>query len=1039
MSYTNNPLYQLTPPRVNGLLERFKQRIWKKKSDLDVYGGPLNEGYIDLYSAQKQTFNTVVPGEIFAGPGSTWQQRWFRLDIPKADSEELGRRYLFWVSGGETTVYYNGNPWAGLDIAHRYCLLPDEACTLWLDTGTYQSGIWYRVPEMELDRFGCRFDGACISLRDEKRWETYWDVHCLAELMKHHLTEEGWVERRLGLREPLYSAPPVLRLLLHELEKACDLYENEGLGPFADYIKKIYEKLPAAAWQGFASIIGHAHIDLVWLWPENVGRRKHIHTFSTVLRLMEKYPEFRFIHSQPLAYNHVKESEPALFKQVRQRIEEKRWEPTGGFVVECDVNIPCGEALVRELVYGQRQFAELRNGELSSTVWVPDVFGYSNCLPQLMAQAGISSFFTTKIIWSNITRFPHNAFRWKGADGSEIVTFLCPVGYNETVELNSIIEALSQQTQSGIHPDALLPVGFGDGGGGPTPEMCERARRYRNLSTVPRTRWARAEDFFEELLKKKENLPAFEGELYLELHRGTYTSQAQMKEYYRKSEKSLQAREAVRVLGERGPIDWSDWLRVCLAQFHDALPGSSIGIVYEELVPELKEIGERQLSHARKELEEVQGTSESVLSVFNPVLIPRRGVITLTEEEYSALGGSAHKDTQTPSSTVQKVPAGGTDAAKKYCVPVCASGLETVSLASPFPLENPSTATGTVLDNGLVRTQFNDEGRLSALTIDEEEVLLRAPAGFKLYPDYPADWDAWDIDRHTLAMGSECCREIDLQINESGPVRASLSGKTSLGDNSSLTVTYSLEADSPYLFIEMDVEWRESHKLLKYLFPTDYHGRTARYGCPFGSIYRPQKTGFPNEESQWEVPGSRWAAVSDDKESRGLAVITESKYGFSCRDGELGVSLLRAPSHPDPNADRGKHTIRFAVGLHRIHTVAGRLSTAAAAESLYAPLLLTKAKTSRKPPVALKNGGSLVPAWILPAETKEGYTIRLHETSGDRGSAILSFDRAPQAITLVDFLERENAAVNGGLKKLDDTTYELSYKPYKIISVLVER
>ena len=1028
MPFPRNPLQQLIPQRLNAFEKRLKSEIWTSRQPVLVEGGPINDPPVPLLEAQAQDFAPVHPGEYFAGPGNTWQQRWFRFEMPEASDAERGRRILFWDSQGETTVYINGAPWAGLDVAHGYCVLPDHACTVWLDTGTYQTAIWTSHPRFTVEPYGCRFDGAWICCRNRAVWETYWDFACLNALLHRLLEKAGWTGAgNCGHNQPLEKAPALARHLLVELDRACDKYETKGLDALAALLQQLYAKLKAGPLQGHAALCGHAHLDLVWLWPETITQRKAVHSFSTVMRIMAQYPEFQFTQSQPALYDAVKQYSPELYSEIAQQMEAGRWEATGGFEVESDVNLPCGEALARALKYGQERFAEMRpDGKFSSIVWIPDVFGYSNCLPQIMKLGGITGFFTTKMTWSSITRFPHNTFRWRGIDGTEMLTHLCPTGYNGQVEVADLADAVDNHRQSGIHEDVLLPTGYGDGAGGPTEGMCERARRFRDLTGAPRTSWTSVESFFGGLQDLTADLPAYEGELYLEYHRGTYTTQSEFKRCYRIAEQALQAREAVRVVKNLSALPRNEWLRLCFAQFHDAIPGSSIGLVYEQMTPEMKNFADAQLTAAESELQttRIQRQSSSDLSFFNPLPFPRTAVVALSDQEYAALDAATQKQAQT---TV------GNGGQPLHLFRVKLPALGSAPAASP-QAEPQWEISPRVLDNGIIRAEFNSDGQLSSISIDGVPLAFAAPAEFRLSPDNPAAFDAWDIDRYTLALGEPCAMPITLQVLESGPHRARIGGSAQIGEKSSLTVSCGLETDSPYLRLEVAVDWQEDHTLLKYHVPTKYRGRHARYGAPFGSTERPQYPGYPNEESQWEVPGSRWAALGDDDSDGGIAVMTEAKYGFSCRDGDLGLSLLRAPCKPDPNADRGQHIMRFAMGRHRSSIDnCGALNTAAAADALFAPIL-KHSDPAASSPFRLGNLGSLTPCWVCPAESCNGYIIRLHETAGGRGTAHLSLKRQPRKVQMIDFLEQPR-------EELSPTTeggYDVPYTPYQIVSILVD-
>jgi len=993
-----NPLPQLVPQRVRQTRAQIEFRQWARTQPLEVHGGPINDPPVSLAAGQRQRLCPVGPGERFGPPRGGWQQRWFRVDIPAAAAAERGRRHLQWDCQGETTVHVDGVPWAGLDVAHATCPLPDAAATLWLDCSTWQTGIWppgAPANAVQIDRYGLRFDGCRLRVRDPQAWQAFWDLDVLVQLMNLLLERDGVKSGDgFGFVKPIGSCSPLLRLLLHALDESCDAFVSAGVAGLRASLAALLRRLPAEAWQPVAALCGHAHLDMVWLWPEMATRRKAVHTFATALRLLERYPELTFVQSQPALYRGVAQDAPELCSAIEQHVRAGRWEVNGAFEVEPDNHLPCGEALARSLVHGQRHIATLR-GSTSKLCWLPDVFGYSAALPQILRLGGVENFFTTKMTWSQVTRFPYNSFVWRGHDGSEVLAHLCPTNYNGTVDLGDLSQATRDHRQVAVHPEVLLPTGYGDGGGGVSEAMCERARRLENLAGAPRARWTTGDAFFRRLQRVRAQLPVYQGELYLEYHRGTYTTQSETKRLYRGAEVALQLHEAVRAVCGGAPIDAESWQRLAFAQFHDALPGSSIGVVYEELEKELAGLAENARTAAAGELAR-HGRGRQPI-VFNPTLLPRTAVI-----EHQ---GKSH---------VVRVP-GLTSAALRHATAAAAA----------------VRVSGRRLDNGIVCAEFDAAGQLEGLAIDGEPLALEGTVGFALHHDLPASFDAWDIDHYTARCGERVAAPLRLQIIERGPLRAVLRGSAPLGASSRLTVDYILEAGARHLCLDVRVAWSEAHRLLRLQVPTAYRGRWARYGCAFGSILRPQLPGVPSDEAQWEVPGSRWAAVTNE-DGTGLALISEAKYGFACRDGNLAVSLLRSPKVPDPQADMGEHVIRLALGRHRASTSADVLSTAACADTLFAPLLVQRGVPVAAP-FAFEQLGTLVPSWVLPAETKPGFIVRCHETAGAAGCARIRFAVAPRTVEIVDFLERRR----GRATRLDRHTYEIAYAPYQIVSLRV--
>ncbi len=1018
-STSRNMFIQLMPRRIQHTVHHLGSMLWNGRRNVDVFGGPVTADFCTQAQASKLPMRKVRPDEYFftreKANKNTWQQKWFRVEIPAPEAGETGRRALHWDCRGESVVYLDGKPWASLDVAHPFCFIPEKRCTLWIDCGTYQTGLFYSGSKSP-DQFGLRFEGAWISRINEKAWEVYWDFEVMLQLMAKLLEQHNLrISYGFAYHQKIESTPPLLRKLINRLHQACDAYEASGLDALRPALKRAYAEFPSENWQVNATLAGHAHIDYVWLWPERVTKRKTVHTFATMAHLMEYYPEFRFTSSSPALYKAVAESEPDLARKIKKLIRQKRWEATGATWVELDTHMPCGEALARSFSHGQHYFADLR-GKPSKLLWLPDVFGYTASLPQLMRLGGVEYFSTTKLTWSHVNRFPFTSFIWRGNDGSEVLAHVVPGSYNGENPMDDLTHLSKAHVQSGIHPEVLSPVGIGDGGGGTTIKALELSRRVRNLSQIPTAKWGFMEDFCVRMDKVRQSLPVYDGELYLEIHRGTYTTQSQYKLAYRNVEKALQAYEAVRVALAKGPIDKAPWNRLECAQFHDAIPGSSIGLVYQELGGELRKLAPDLLSKAKAELED---SKTDRTFVFNPFAVSRKAVVSVPASSISK----------------QRPVLGQRIGHGELLVHAELKGLQGLAVDScaTAAVKPDWSVSPRTLFNGIVRADFDRQGRLKRLTVDEQPIRMKAPCGFMLYHDRPADCDAWDIDQYSTYLGSPTAQHMNLAVIEKGPVRAILRGQSKLSDKSSLVLDYILEYGSPWLKVEAKIDWHEDHKLLKFHFPTDYRGKETRYGCPFGSVLRPQLPGSPEAEAMWEVPAARWAALSDEDGAPGLAVITEAKYGFSCRAGNLGLSLLKAPKSPDPEADIGNHVIRFAVGLHQMRSAGDRLNTAAVAETLYTPLLVLNRKQPIEPMVEFGDMGSLVPSWVLPSETGRGFILRMHETMGGHGKTVITLAKAFKSAELVDFLERPI----GKPKVLGSRRIRIDYEPHKVISLRI--
>ena len=598
-----NPLPQLVPDRFRLIRQQVDGLIWERRERLAVEGSAVTGERLRAGQAAELAYAPVHAGEHFGAAGGGWEHRWFRLRVPAAPAAEAGRRFLRWKSQGETTVYRDGVPWAGLDVGHPTCPLPDAAAELYLDTGTWATGIW--APGAEpIGPYGARFDYAELRVRDAAAWDLKWDLDALLQLAEMLLADDGLQVPNAGhgQRPPFDEASPLLRKLVRGIDRCCDAWVAGGVAGMKAAAGELLAALPAESWQPRAALIGHAHIDVVWLWPETATRHKNVHSFATALRLLEAYPEMVFAHSTPAVYRAVQEDAPALIPQIKRHLAAGRWELMGGFEVEPDVNLPAGEALARSAVYGNRFIAGF-SGKPSDVCWIPDVFGYSNCLPQILRLAGITRFYTTKMTWSQVTRFPYNSFVWRGSDGvSEVTTHLATIGYNGQVALAENRDALRRHRQLDVHDALLIGTGLGDGGGGPNEMVAERARRFGNLAGAPRHGWHSSAAFFDDLDAVRDQLPVYQGELYMEAHRGVLTSQAEYKRLYRACESALLAHEALRAVDGAAPLGEAAWLRVLFGQFHDALPGSSITRVYDELKAEFRQILARERAATAQEL-----------------------------------------------------------------------------------------------------------------------------------------------------------------------------------------------------------------------------------------------------------------------------------------------------------------------------------------------------------------------------------------------------------------------------------------------------
>jgi len=1004
----DNPFLQLTLPRVSRALSRVQLLIWKEIAPVACSFGGAHAVPLKWESARKLAYKPIrLPFHW----GKLFDQGWFRLDLPKVKTK--GPVYLHWHDQGEGTAYLDGVPFYGFDVAHRYCALPAKAGSVYIESLCLQSAIWHPAAT-GLDLEGSKLGKAALFTRDDLAWAVWHDLRVLFEIAAEEAKANYPVNppkladnMGVGYQVPVEIVSPFYRRLLRALDDAVNAFDRGGLPAIQKELKRAYKKFEGQSDRIRAVLTGHAHIDLVWLWPERTGEYKATHTFSTMNRLMDIYPEFVFGYSQPASYDAVKKISPKLMGQVQGRIASGRWEALGATEVESDTLMACGEALARSFMIGQKGYRRLQ-GKPSRVLWIPDVFGYCGSLPQIMRQMGVDYFFTTKLTWSNINLFPYSSFIWRGIDGSEVLVHVTQEnGYNQIASPEEIRRGARAYRQSDVHDEYLSPTGYGDGGGGVTEEMCERARRVKSLAGMPEVGWGRVDQFFDRLDLVRAKLPVWQGELYLEYHRGVLTTHGELKARFRECERALQVWEAARCATGGGELDDQPWRRLIFAQFHDYIPGSSIWEVYEEGLPELAAISARALTSAAKEL-----GGRGATALFNPLPVER---IHLLEDSTKAV----------------------------RLAPLSGAPLAELPAVEP---DRPVHATAKKMESGLVKATFDAKGQIRSLVLGGQAIALRAPLGaLMLFPDFPHGFDAWDIDRQTLSLGRAVDSPAEVSVLRAGGLLGEVEFRRQLGMKSRIAVRYRLDAFQPILHLEYDIDWREESALLKVLFPTAYTGRMARYGAPFGSVQRGQHPGAPRDEAMFESAGSRWAIVGDDGETAGLGVVTEAKYGFSCREGELGVSLLRSAAvtgqGPEDRrfpaslrrggerptcSDQGRHLIRLALCFHSPE-ISREYLAPTLADTLFTPPITYRGHALSAGFLGLDGLESLVPCWAKPSSDHHGWILRLHETMGRRGKVRLRLAPGLKAY------QTDLSETTSSKKPLR----ELSVNPYELISLRI--
>jgi alpha-mannosidase len=749
--------------------------------------------------------------------------------------------------------------------------------------------------------------------------------------------------------------------------------------------------------------VGHAHIDTAWLWPLREARRKCARSFSTQLALMDEYPDYRFACSQPAQYQWMKDSYPSIYEGIRQKVATGQWEPVGAMWVEADCNLPSGEALVRQLLYGKRFFIN-EFGYETDVLWLPDVFGYPASLPQLIHEAGGDFFLTQKLSWNETNKPAHHTFLWEGIDGTRIFTHFPPADtYNGNFSAGEVVRSAANFKDHDRSSRSLYLFGWGDGGGGPEPDMIESAHRLSDLEGAPRVELSRAADFFDRASAEAHDLSTWVGELYFELHRGTYTSQSRTKRLNRRAEQALREAEMWSVAaGDGYPAAELEaaWKQLLTNQFHDILPGSSIDWVYED--------AERDLGAVIAVAEEITSSAQSKVAgpgenlvVFNVNSHARREVVDLGDR-------------------FQVVEA-----------PACGW----VAQDGAFVTQEQTVAVSDgQMENDLLRVRWDDHGLLTSIWDKEaqREVLAAGSRGnlLQLHEDNPARWDAWDIDGEYMKHRVDLVELSRQDVEVPGGLRGAVRFTREFG-RSRFSQRMVLDAGSRVLRFECDVDWQEEHKLLKVAFPVAVRSPRATYEIQFGHVERTTHTNTSWDQARFEVCAHRWADLGEA--AYGVALLNDCKYGYDIRGSVMRLSLLRAPTHPDPTADRGGHRFTYALMPHPgDFREAGVI---AAAEDLNAPLVIARGKlpSGQGRSLVEVDKSQVVVETIKRAEDSDAAIVRLYEASGGRSKVRLRTTLPASRAFLCDLLERDREGV-----AVSDGVIELELTPFKILTLKLE-
>ncbi len=776
---------------------------------------------------------------------------------------------------------------------------------------------------------------------------------------------------------------------------------------------------------GEVGLIGHAHLDTAWLWTVEETKRKSARTLSNALSLMEQYDEYTFIQSSSLHSAWMKELYPDVFSDMKKRIAEGRYEPNGAVWVECDCNITGGEAMIRQFLWGQR-FTKKEFGYTSDAFWLPDTFGYSAAIPQIMKGCNVRYFLTTKMEWNESNKFPHDSFVWQGQDGTEVLVHLNRMDcWPDVKEVSSNFNGLSDKHASDMK---LISYGYGDGGGGPQYQMLEMAKRA-NAANNPVSSHTTVSRFMHKLDKKRENLPKWVGELYLELHRGTLTSIHDIKRSNRLLEIALREYELISVLQHNSGFEKTDkekinalWEILLKNQFHDILPGTCIPEVYDIAVCENYEAIEKAKEETIKLISSVSEKTESV-TVFNSLGWDRKAYVTLDSGKF--IKGVHGQDTINIKGEKQRV----------FKVDVPAMGSTVCELFSENIVgETMFDFDGMKLETPLYTAVF-DKNRAIKSLIDKNTGRQIARCDnkplntFSMVQDVPLSWDNWDIDPDIKLKEKEEVELISSKVVSIGKYEFRMENLYNIGQGSSIKQHIVFYSDNMRIDFETHVDWHEKHKLLKTSFDVDILSSTVKNEMQFGHVDRTTHSNTSWDAAKTDVCNHKWSDISDAH--YGVSLLNDCKYGMACEGSEMTLTLMKSGTHPDPRGDEGMHEFTYSLLPHK-GVFCAESVVYPAYELNYKPILVQGSYDIESFVVA--DRPNIIIESVKPSEDEDGYILRLYECEKAKTIGVkLGFCYTPSKAFETNMLEEKIKQLG-----IEDRFITLDFEPFEIKSIFIE-
>ncbi|MBI1332018.1 MAG: hypothetical protein GC165_03970 [Armatimonadetes bacterium] len=983
--------------------------------------------------AEKGPWQEVEKGFEY---GPAYTTFWFRLS-GKVPKEWEGKEVVVYAEiGSERTLWKDNSPFRGVDYEHTDFgfltggTLPTEGPVKGGENVSYVIEAYTKNPQ-------CR-----VHLKELPREPKVEKVEFADLVIVNNDVKALYfdVDFAYDLLSSVDKEDPSFYTLLQALNEVINLFAKDGLDSITRSRKIIKDALGSLNSEYKHTIypVGHAHLDTAWLWPISITKQKMAHTTATQLSLMEKYPQYIFVHSQASQYEWLEKDYPKLFERVKAAIDRGQWEPVGSMWVEADCNLTGAESLVRQFLYGKRYFKE-KLGYTTHDMWLPDVFGYSAALPQILEKFNISYFLTQKISWNQFNKFPHHTFYWQGIDGTKVWTHFPPADtYNASCEPKEVIKSVKNYKDHARSENSLYVFGHGDGGGGPTERHLEFIQRGRMAPNYPEVMFGkRAIDFFRDAKAKSKDLMTWVGELYLELHRGTYTSQAANKKSNRDCEFLLRDADWLAFFaGGKHPSKKLEeaWKLVLLNQFHDIIPGSSVHEVYVDSKVDyeaVEKMGNEVIQDSLKAISKRLDSSEfsKPIAMFQNGNVPTQASIPWTDEETPV--GLKVGDEFLPVQLVEEF------GERKLIFETPQDALSTVAVGdfkeSGTPLKNRLKGSSRKLENDQFSVRFDVNGNISSIQSLEDGTEFVEPGKlanvFQLMEDKPLFWSAWDVDVYAYETAQDLLKSESVELVEKGPVRVAIEIVKKFGQ-STIRQRISL-GPTPGIRFDTEIDWHEEDKMLKVAFPVKVNSSRATYEIQFGNVERPTHYNTSWDMARFEVCAQKWVDLSEG--DLGVALINDGKYGHDINGNVMRMSLLRAPKAPDPECDMGVHRFSYVLLPHF-----GPYNYADVVHAAYAhnsPLRAAMIEPTAGPatqldPLVTCDDRNIVIETVKKAEDSDDLIIRLYECHNSRGQAELFCVNAPGEAVLCDLEENEIADLD-----VNDGLVQFSYKPFEIITI----